>query len=33
MQAEGVRVTRTIPAGAIGNEKPIDGRYGALVLA
>ncbi len=24
MQAEGVRVTRTIPAGAIGNEKPIE---------
>ena len=23
MQAEGVRVTRTIPAGAIGNDKPI----------
>ena len=24
LQAEGVRVTRTIPAGAIGNEKPIE---------
>ena len=24
MQAEGVRVTRTIPAGAIGNDKPIN---------
>jgi hypothetical protein len=24
VQAEGVRVTRTIPAGAIGNDKPIE---------
>ncbi len=24
LQAEGVRVTRTIPAGAIGNDKPIE---------
>ena len=24
MQAEGIRVTRTIPAGAIGNDKPIE---------
>ena len=24
LQAEGIRVTRTIPAGAIGNDKPIE---------